>query len=302
MTKRILLAAAAALLSATSAQAADLGKAGTAAALAQTFRAVDGFNWKLDAVGGGAEGQTGGLWGARGAVSLPIGEHYGVQVDGQLASFGGRALGSSTVHLFRRDPGLGLLGLIGQYGRWDKYNGIDIGRAGVEFAWYVGRFTVEGMAGWEGGTRRDVVDPAGTTTRIDLHSRAFDKVQVGWYATDDLKLTLGHRWSGGRHAGIGSAEWAFPIGQGYSGAVFAEGSLGERGDGAVMAGVRVYWGAKDKPLIRRHREDDPILAPGIDEAINGGSVATTAAAPSAPPIPCLAPRQIVDGVCVLVRN
>ncbi|MEZ5890424.1 MAG: hypothetical protein R3D52_09310 [Xanthobacteraceae bacterium] len=39
--------------------------------------------------------------------------------------------------------------------------------------------------------------------------------------------------------------------------LFANGSLLENGDGAVMGGLRVYFGQRDKTLIRRHREDDP---------------------------------------------
>ena len=39
--------------------------------------------------------------------------------------------------------------------------------------------------------------------------------------------------------------------------VFAEGRVGEDDYAAVWAGVRLYLGAGEKSLIRRHREDDP---------------------------------------------
>ncbi len=40
-------------------------------------------------------------------------------------------------------------------------------------------------------------------------------------------------------------------------AVFAEGRAGESDFFGAWGGVRIYFGQKDKTLIRRHREDDP---------------------------------------------
>ncbi len=42
------------------------------------------------------------------------------------------------------------------------------------------------------------------------------------------------------------------------GAAFAEGRLGEHNRNGVFGGLRFYFGQKDKSLIRRHREDDPL--------------------------------------------
>jgi hypothetical protein len=41
--------------------------------------------------------------------------------------------------------------------------------------------------------------------------------------------------------------------------LFANGSVSEDGDGAVLGGLRLYFGQQPKPLIRRHREDDPMI-------------------------------------------
>jgi hypothetical protein len=42
------------------------------------------------------------------------------------------------------------------------------------------------------------------------------------------------------------------------GSLFVEGLIGEHDNNAIFAGLRAYFGSKDKPLIRRHREDDPV--------------------------------------------
>jgi hypothetical protein len=42
--------------------------------------------------------------------------------------------------------------------------------------------------------------------------------------------------------------------------LFAEGWIGEHGHNAVLAGLRVYFGQRDKSLIDRHRQDDPSVA------------------------------------------
>jgi hypothetical protein len=44
---------------------------------------------------------------------------------------------------------------------------------------------------------------------------------------------------------------------GIMAALFVEGRVGEHDDHGIWGGLRVYFGQKDKTLIRRHREDDP---------------------------------------------
>jgi hypothetical protein len=50
--------------------------------------------------------------------------------------------------------------------------------------------------------------------------------------------------------------------------LFASGNVSEGGDGAVLGGLRLYFGQQPKTLIRRHREDDPILG-GIGNVHRG---------------------------------
>jgi hypothetical protein len=61
----------------------------------------------------------------------------------------------------------------------------------------------------------------------------------------------------GRNALSLGAEFGFAAGSGTMPALFAMGSRLEDGAAALVIGVRLYLGQRDKPLIRRHREDDP---------------------------------------------
>jgi len=57
--------------------------------------------------------------------------------------------------------------------------------------------------------------------------------------------------------------------------LFAEGRFGEGDFHGVWAGLRFYFGQKDKSLIRRHREDDPTdWGGGFGNGINNGGSTT----------------------------
>src|SRR5690606_17822548 len=81
------------------------------------------------------------------------------------------------------------------------------------------------------------------------------KGTLAFYATDDLRLDVGVRHLEGPglsvHAG---AEWQ-PTASPFS--VFADGGVGEDDNWFAFGGVKMHFGAGQKSLIRRHREDDP---------------------------------------------
>lgn len=72
-----------------------------------------------------------------------------------------------------------------------------------------------------------------------------------------MKVFVGHRYLYGKNALAVGGEWGMPLGHGIMAALFAEGRVGENDFHGVWAGVRLYFGQKDKTLIRRHREGDP---------------------------------------------
>ncbi len=168
-------------------------------------------------------------------------------------------------------------------------------RAGIEGEAYLGRFSIEAMLGWQGLD----FDAGGHDDNI------FALADLAFYPIDNLRLSAGYRfWNDINMAAFG-AEYQLPMQWGGSAAsLFAEARVGEDDYLSVWGGLRFYLGAQPKPLIRRHREDDPHLRME-DQA--GEEVSTPAAsAPAAPVIPtCGAGEMLVqdgnDYFCVPIN-
>ncbi len=221
---------------------------------AATPCAVDGLNGKIAAFGGTFADQA--LFGGQGSFSAPIGCQFGLQVDALASSYDDHFLGAVAAHFFARDPSRGLIGIYGSTSRWDKFDGVRANHIAPEFELYFGRFTLQGIAGLEfGNTASGVV--GGNLVTYDVKDRWFDQINLAYYPIDNLKAFVGHRYLGGRHALALGAEYGIPMSQGAMAAVFAEGRAGESDFFGAWGGVRIYFGQKDKTLIRRHREDDP---------------------------------------------
>jgi hypothetical protein len=243
--------------------------------------AVDGINAKLSGFGGWVDSgkrdvfvtpggqsfvlptpnRSQGLFGANGSVSFPLGQQFGLQIDGQAGSARGAFFGGGGAHLFWRDPAAGLLGLYGTASRNNAFGGFNRYRIGGEAEGYFGRFTLTGTAGWEqtqSGTRFvgtvpgfQIFDIGGRTSRF------YDMVDLAYYPTDNWKLSVGHRYTGGSHMAALGTEYLWSLGGGTAVSAFAEARIGDRNNRAVFGGLTFYFGQKDKTLIRRHREDDP---------------------------------------------
>lgn len=247
--------------------------------------AVDGLNGKAELLGGTLANKS--LYGVRGALAIPVAGQFGVQVDGALGSYDSRAFGAVAAHGFWRDPSRGLLGLYGSYTNWNQAGGLHLGQFGVEGAAYMGRWTVEGVVGVEGGNSQSInFGPAIQTW--DIKTRLFDKVDVAYYLNDNWKVSAGHRYLGGNHAAAFGTEYAFNPGwrSGLGMSVFAEARVGENNYQGIWGGLKFYFGQRDKTLIQRHRQDDPPI--GLPETLfslaNNRSNSITPV-PAAPP-PC----------------
>ena len=255
-------AASAILMSAAPGLAADM--AGGVPAFAKT--AVDGVNGKVEAFFGPSDyrivagrGDSANTFGIAGSVSAPLGQSFGMQIDVAGASRDGDFAGAGAGHFFWRDPSKALFGVYGSYSRRGGLNEQNV-RLGLEGEAYFGRFTIGGVAGFErtiasSGILFVPFGPALVTQGSE--NRFFNAIDLSFYATDNFRLSVGHRYSSGIHMGAVGAEYMVPTGAGVSYSFFAEGRVGEQRFAAAMAGVRVYFGQKDKTLIRRHREDDP---------------------------------------------
>ena len=224
---------------------------------------MDGFNAKASAFGGAAGDQA--LFGGEGSITMPLGFRYGLQLDGLVGgleseSQGDVTSGGSAGHLFWRDPSIGLLGAYGHYVGADSFGGVSLFAGGVEGALYLGRFTVEGVVGADGGN----VD-LGTSGSFGIDARFFDVASLSYYPVDNLRLSLGQGRVLGLNAALFGAEWGVATAGGTMSALYARGIVSEGGDGAVLGGLRFYFGERQKTLIRHHREDDPSLSTLQDE-------------------------------------
>jgi hypothetical protein len=234
--------------------------------------AVDGFNSKFDGYGGTEANKS--FYGARGSFSAPLGHQYGLQVDGLAASFDSRFLGTIGGHLFTRNPAQGLLGVYADYTHWDsRVGGVEVGRVAAEGEYYFGRWTLAAVAGVETGN--SVSGVVGTEIQsYNIKTRFFDVTKLSYYLNDNFRVYAGHHYQGGKHAGALGAEWGFAVGQGRMGALFAEGRIGSGDNHGVFGGLKVYFGQRDKTLIRRHREDDPDHVPSAINTINNSGTTT----------------------------
>lgn len=266
-------------------RAADLGTSEfQVAAPAQAgLPAVDGVNGVFEVFGGGYS--AGGIAAAQGSLSIPLGYRFGNQTDVMLGDIGGSFYGAISDHLFWRDPSIGLIGLYGNYVHYDGLGGFDLGQGAVEGEYYLGRFTVRGVAGIEGGHGGTFVS-GGFLNRVNVETRFFDKLNLEFFPIDDARIFVGHRYEGGRNAAALGGEYMFWHHGGTAASVFAEGEIGEHDYKAVWAGLRVYFGNSDKSLIRRTREDDPSRwEPDTFFGIAGNVGATPLGAPP-PCCPC----------------
>ena len=251
--------------------------------------AVDGINGKAEVLGGSLAGKS--VYATRGAVAIPVGNQFGLQLDGALGSYDSRGFGAAAAHGFWRDPSRGLLGLYGSYTSWDQVGGLRLGQFGVEGAAYLGRWTVEGIAGVESGNNQTVnFGPVIQTWNIK--TRFFDKVDVAYYVNDNWRVSAGHRYLGGNNAAAFGTEYAFNPGwrSGLGMSLFAEARVGENDYRGIWGGLKFYFGQRDKTLIQRHRQDDPPI--GLPETLvslsnnKGNSVIPVTPPPPPPPPPC----------------
>jgi hypothetical protein len=217
-------------------------------ALAQTAgdRAVQEAAGKLTVSGGtaGLDGHDGSaVWDAAASWVAPLGNDYGLQAD----LWGGHAFGDGLfggqAQLFRRDPGSYLFGVTGGVG--SAGGDATSWFIGPEAEFYLGRVTLEA---WGGFLRNDY-DWGGHD------DTGFVDVGLGYYATDDLRLSMGGRSVGGEMSGYGGLEWLLSGGS-VPVSFTTQGDVGENGYRSISAGLTLYFGPEaGRSLISQHRQE-----------------------------------------------
>jgi hypothetical protein len=179
---------------------------------------------------------------AQGSLTAPLGRPFGVQLDGQATTAYGTFLAAAGLHVFWRDPQLGLFGPVASFGGG---SGRQAARIGAEGELYAGPVTLGVRAGYQ------ELGAHGQTT-----SGGFYGGRLALYPVPDLMLALRGGQSTGVSAGGVRVEFQPELFDRRAVSLFLDGAAGDGGFYRATAGLRFYFGA-EKSLIRRHREDDP---------------------------------------------
>jgi hypothetical protein len=212
--------------------------------------AVSGPNGKVSVEGGSFDDDGAGI--ALGSFALPLGHSFGLQADGAVGAIAGEAMGGGGLHLFTRDPSHYLLGAYGSYHTWDS---VDIWRIAGEAELYLGRFTIDGLAGYESVDVPSLMDGLEVLTPDDKHF--FAQSDLAYYITDDFKIYGGYRYLNETSFGSAGAEYLIR-GHEVPLSLFARGDFGNEDYTSITGGLKVYLSNDpQKSLIDRHRRDDP---------------------------------------------
>lgn len=219
--------------------AADLVMSAPSDPMSAIGPAVDEPNFSISLLSGSARDPVlfDHLWaGLEAKATIPLGERFGAQVDLGAATdqYYGAAL-----HLFARDPSMGLVGLVGSA---ESQYGVTMNRIGAEVEYYLNdKFTVSARVGYQNGTA-----PNG----------AFGRLNVKFYPDPNLALTAGGELQPTFALGRAGVEWR-PAIDGLAGlSVSADASVTSTGDYRAMFGLHFQIGGSPT-LLDRDRRSDP---------------------------------------------
>ena len=224
-----------------------LGLTGAGGAMAGDKPAVSGINGKVE-VSGGDVGRDG-YWAGAASLAAPIGKSFGVQADvlgGDVSS----SVKGFGLHAFWRDPDVALAGVTASRTGFGSTFG---NRFGVEGEYYLDKITISATGGIQNG---------------ELQHTGYGTLNASYYLNDNLSLEAG---GGGVSATrYGRLGFEYQPNFGINGlSFFGDIGHGTRDYTHAFAGLKFYFGAGDKSLKRRHREDDPVnmLLNGVQQVV-----------------------------------
>ena len=195
--------------------------------------AVSEVNGKVD-FGGGFAGMTGfsntnPIYGA-GSITVPLGNAFGAQADFAVNNAFGQTEIGGAGHFFTRDPNHYLLGAMGGYGSFGQATGAWIG---PEAELYMDRVSLEGIAGYLR------VTPNGLAGYDKLYAIG----NVGYYATDNLRITLGAGVVADFKSAHLGAEYLLAD-KGIPVSLKLDGRIGDNNFYSATAGISFYFGGR----------------------------------------------------------
>lgn len=207
--------------------------------------AVDGINYEFSILGGSLQRNV--LGSASNAmfttsIATPIpyfSESFGAQVDLGIGIYDGDFTSAAAgLHLFWRDPSVGAIGI---YGDWGYVDPEHAGRVAGEFAFYNDRWSLDILAGIQFGQH--------------VYTDFVDEVDLSYYATDNTRLSIGHRLTSRGHVGNLAFEHLMDDGGLAGWSLFGEIEAGEDNYVGGFGGVRYAFGSQNSTtLIERDRQ------------------------------------------------
>lgn len=211
--------------------------------ISQQQAAVDSMNFEFSLLGGSLQrnvlgSASNGMFTASVATPIPyLSESFGAQIDLGAGIYDGDfTSAAAALHLFWRDPSVGALGI---YGDWGYVDPEHAGRVGVEAAIYDGRWSLDIFAGMQFGQH--------------VFSEFVDEVDLSYYATDNTRVSVGHRLTSRGHVGNLSFEHLIDNGSMDGWSVFGEIEGGEDNYVGGFGGLRYALGSSASTLIERDR-------------------------------------------------
>ena len=206
--------------------------------------AVDGINFKTSVVSGVIGGYANHMFIASVATPMPFFNSFGAQLDMGIGSYRSDYMSAAAgLHLFWRDPSVGMLGI---YGDWGYVNPEHAGRMGFEGAIYNGNWSLDGFAG--------------VTFGQHVLTQFVDEVDLSYYFTDNFKGSIGHRLTTRGNVGNVSFEYMPDLGSANGWSVYGEAEAGEDSYSGAWLGIRYSFGASSASSLKeRDRMADPIV-------------------------------------------
>jgi len=166
------------------------------------------------------------------------------QVDGLLFDYAGDSALGGALHLGPRIGEHGYIGIYGSLSELERHTGLTTKRVGGEAKLGLGVFSIEGIAGYEHTEQATFL--IGTTATHDVYDvygrggKFFSFSDLKMRPSGSLVLSVGHRYTGGRHA----AAAGVAIGFGNNIALLLQGRAGGGDYKMLLGGLRVRFGGR----------------------------------------------------------